>query len=199
LLRGWLPRFLPKHTFRILQHEGKGKLSPHFLQRPASRRTGLLDLLPATLRAFGRSLDPATDRVLVLIDLDRDSCSDLKARLVAVLDSCDPRPVTLFRFAIEETEAFYLGDEIAIRKAFPQAKLHRMRNYVQDSICGTWELFQVVIGATAEDKPGWARKMAPHLRTEWMGPDANRSPSFRQLCGGLRDLAGEPTGRPRRS
>jgi len=111
---------------------------------------------------------------------------------VAVLNSCDPKPVTLFRFAIEEIEAFYLGDETAIRRAFPQAKLYRMRDYSQDSICGTWECFQGVIGARAEDKPEWGRRMAHHLATEWRGAGSNRSPSFRQLCRALRILAGEP-------
>ena len=196
-LKAWLPRILPRHSFRILPHEGKGKLSSRPLQPPLPRRTGLLDLLPATLRAFGRNLDPDTDRVLVLIDLDHDSCLDLKSRLVAVLNSCDPKPVTLFCFAIEETEAFYLGDQAAIRRAFPQARLNRMKDYGQDSICGTWELFQWVIGARAEDKPEWGRRMAQHLGTEWRGAGANRSPSFRQLCRALRILAGEPVDRPR--
>ena len=196
-LRVWLPRFLPRHSFKIIAHEGKGKLPAQPLERPAPRRTGLLDLLPATLRAFGLSLDPATDRVLVLIDLDHDSCLDLKSRLLGVLDTCHPRPVTLFRFAIEESEAFYLGDENAVRRAFPQAKLYRMNDYIQDSICGTWELFQRVIGAASEDKPEWGRRMAHHLGTEWTGPGANRSPSFRQFCRALRSLAGEPVEEPR--
>jgi hypothetical protein len=177
LLKTWFPRFLPQHTFRIIRHEGKGKLSARPSDRPIPRHTGLLDLLPATLRAYGRSLDPATDRVLVLLDLDRDSCLDLKQRLTLTLEACNPKPTVLFRFAIEETEAFYLGDQAAIRRAFPDARLKRMQHYIQDSICGTWEVFQQVIGANIEDKPGWARRMAPHLGTNWRGSTANRSMS----------------------
>lgn len=190
----WAPRFLPQHAFKIIRHEGKGRLSARTSDRPLPRRTGLLDLLPATLRAYGKSLDPTTDRVLILLDLDHDSCLDLKQRLTLTLETCHPKPTALFRFAIEETEAFYLGDQVAIRKAFPDAKLKRMQNYVQDSICGTWEVFQQVIGAKTEDKPGWARRMAPHLGTNWRGPAANRSLSFRHLCRALRMLAGERTG-----
>jgi hypothetical protein len=147
--------------------------------------------LPAKLRAYGRTLDSATDRLLVFIDLDEDSCLDLKSRLLAVLDTCEPRPVVLFRIAIEELEAFYLGDISAIRRAFPQARPHRLRDYVQDSICGTWELFQQIIGASSEDKVGWAEAMGVHLGTEWRGSGANRSPSFGQFCRGLRRLCGE--------
>ncbi len=159
---------------------------------PDMRREGILDQLPAKLRAYGQALNPETDRVVVLVDLDKDDCLDLKRRLVALLSHCDPKPVVLFRIAIEETEAFYLGDPAAIKKAFPQARLQRMKDYEQDSICGTWEVFQRVIGARSDDKVGWAEQMASHLGTEWDGKGANRSQSFQQLCKGLLRTAGEP-------
>ncbi len=98
----------------------------------------------------------------------------------------------LFRIAIEETEAFYLGDPQAIKKAFPQANLRKLRNYVQDSVCGTWEVFREVVRAQSEDKVRWAERMACHLGIEWRGRGANPSPSFQQFCKGLRKLAGEP-------
>lgn len=198
LMRGWLPRFLPpRHSFVVIRHRGKGRLPRDPLNVPDIRREGLLDQLPAKLRAYGRSLNPATDRVLVLVDADDDPCLELKQRLLDVLEGCDPRPVVLFRLAIEETEAFYLGDPQAIRRAFPQARARlrrRMASYEQDSICGTWELFQRVIGNPIEDKVEWAERIAPHLGIVWQGVNANRSPSFRQLCEGLLRLAGEPTG-----
>jgi hypothetical protein len=193
LLRGWLPRFLPPgHSFVIIRHRGKGRLPRDPVRVPDIRREGLLDQLPAKLRAYGRSLDPATDRLLVLLDADDDPCFELKQRLLETLKSCDPEPFVLFRLAIEETEAFYLGDPQAIRRAFPQARPQRLKSYVQDSVCGTWELFQSVIGDPIEDKVEWAERMAPHLGMAWKGNDANRSPSFRQLCRGLLKLAGEP-------
>jgi hypothetical protein len=192
LVRGWLPRLLPRHAFTLIRHRGKGKLPGDALKVPDARREGLLDQLPAKLRAYGRSLDPATDRVVVLVDLDDDDCINLKRRLVALLDHCDPSPAVLFRIAIEETEAFYLGDLRAIQEAFPHAKIRRMKGYEQDSICGTWELFQRVVDARSEDKVGWAERISSHLSTEWRGRDANRSNSFQQLCRGLLRIAGEP-------
>jgi hypothetical protein len=191
--RTWLPRFLVGHTAQIIQHRGKGRLSGQPTQPPGRRREGLLDQLPEKLRAYGRALNPETDRVLVVLDLDDDDCMDLKRRLLAVLDTCDPKPVVLFRIAIEETEAFYLGDPEAIRKAFPTARLAKLQTYTQDSICGTAEVFQEVIGASREDKVGWAERMAAHLGTSWRGAAANHSPSFRQLCQGILKLAGEAT------
>lgn len=192
LLERWLPRFLPRHAFTLIRHRGKGKLPGDALKAADIRREGILDQLPAKLRAYGHALNPETDRVVVLVDLDDDDCSDLKRRLVALLEHCDPRPVVLFRIAIEETEAFFLGDPAAIRAAFPQAKIQRMKDYVPDSICGAWELFQRVVDARSEDKVGWAERMAPYLGTEWRGKEANRSTSFQQLCQGLLRIAGEP-------
>ena len=188
-LNGFVTRLLPAHHVKIHPHRGRGKLSAHPENRPDPRREGLLDQLPAKLRAFGKALNPATERVLVLLDLDQAECRDLKRRLVALLGLCQPQPVVLFRFAIEELEAFYLGDEAAIRKAFPKAKLSRKKGYEQDSISGSWELFQRVIGAGHEDKVAWAERMGRQLG---ISPRENQSPSFRHFCLALLSLSGEP-------
>lgn len=190
-LRGWLAGLIPAHTFQVYPHQGKGKLPRVAESKIDPRREGLLDQLPAKLRAFGRALNPATDRVLVLVDLDEDDCMELKERMVVLLRQCDPAPRVLFRIAIEETEAFFLGDRKAIRAAFPRAKLAKMNHYDQDGICGTWELFQSVIDAKRPDKVEWAKSMAPHLGTTWQGKNANASPSFRQFCRGVLQLVGE--------
>ena len=57
-----------------------------------------------------------------------------------VLDSCDPKPQACFCLAIEEGEAWFLGDIPAIKQAYPKAKDTVLNRYVNDSICGTWEL-----------------------------------------------------------
>jgi hypothetical protein len=192
-LEHWLPRFLPpQHSFKIIPHRGKGKIPGDPSKKPDPKRQGLLDQLPAKLRAYGKELRPAADRILILVDLDRDDCQVLKQRMVDILDYCAPPPTVLFRIAIEETEAFYLGDKPAIRRAFPKCKLSKMDSYVQDSICNTWELFREVIGETGEDKVEWAKLIAPHLTTKWIGVQKNLSDSFGQLCQGILRLAGEP-------
>jgi hypothetical protein len=188
----WLPRFLPPgHRFKIIPHRGKGRIPGDPTRKPDPKRQGLLDQLPAKLRVYGRELRSDTDRILVLVDLDRDECLSLKSRLMNLLRYCDPPPTALFRIAIEETEAFYLGDKTAIRTGFPKSRLSRMDSYVQDGICGTWELFREVIGETGEDKVEWAKTMGAHLTTQWNGRLANESNSFRQLCSGILRLVGE--------
>src|SRR5580700_5258784 len=134
-LREWLPRLLPAHSFIVLPHQGKGRLSADPKKKPDPKQRGLLDQLPAKLRAYGKTLNADTDRVVVLVDLDDQDCVDLKKRLKMVLQYCDPKPTVLFRIAIEETEAFFLGDPPAVKKAYPKAKVGKIKKYVQDSIC----------------------------------------------------------------
>lgn len=51
----------------------------------------------------------------------------------------------VFCIAVEEMEAWLLGDESAILAAYPNAKLMYLRSYKQDSICGTWEVLADVV------------------------------------------------------
>lgn len=192
LLSGWLPRLLPAHAFKIYPHQGKGKLTAGFAQKPDPKHQGLLDQLPAKLRAWQRTLNPATDRIVILVDADDDDCADLKKRLKAMWQECCPKLPEAICIAVEETEAFYLGDEAGVRKAFPSAQFKRTgTRYKQDSVCGTWEFFQQVIGTTFVDKVGWASAMAPTLTVTWNGKGANKSPSFCFFCKTLTATAGE--------
>jgi hypothetical protein len=126
-----------------------------------------------------------------LVDADNDKPLELRAELEAVLAACTPRPPTAIRVAVEETESFYLGDVAAIKLAFRTFKRGPYNRYVQDRICGTWEVFQAVVGWKYEAKVKWARAIAPHLSVATSGPALNRSPSFLDFYSGLKQLAGE--------
>jgi hypothetical protein len=178
-------------VFRVIPHEGRGKLprEPDTAADPGRR--GLLDQLPAKMRAFGRTLDPATDAVLVLVDADRDDCRDLKQAIVAALAHCNPAPRHLIRIAVEETEAFYLGDLSAVRRAFRRVRPGQLKDYVQDGQDGTWERFQRYVKWRNEAKVRWARMMGPELGTARRGRHRNKSPSFIALYRAAVQLAGE--------
>lgn len=131
------------------------------------------------------------------MDLDDRDCMELKQELLAVLDDCTPSPRTLFRIAIEESEAWLLGDRRAVREAYPDAKVPVLTGYEQDSICGTWERLADAVhpgGSMRLKKAGWpapgrakyewAARIAPH-----MDPDRNRSKSFQVFRDGIRSLA----------
>ncbi|MBN1606838.1 MAG: DUF4276 family protein [Polyangiaceae bacterium] len=185
LLEPWARRLLRGHELKAYPHQGKGRLAFSPPRRPDPRQRGLLDQLPAKLAAFGAALDRAHDRVLVLIDADNDDLTLLKRRLDALHRALHPAPVVLFRFAVEELEAFYLADLKALKAAFPDYDRRTAREYVPDSICGTWELFGTIIGDGSGDKVAWAQAMAKVLTTR---AEESRSASFQALCRGLREL-----------
>ena len=188
-----------KHSWKLRSYRGSGRI-PKDLHResdPAKRL--LLNRLPCLLRGYGKSLGDSA-AVVVVVDLDDRNCLAFKRELLAVLNACDPRPTALFRIAIEESEAWLLGDRAAVKAAYPRAKDSILNGYLQDDICGTWEILADAVhagGAKAltkagwpaagEEKCRWAREIAPH-----MDPDRNRSPSFRAFRDGLRRLAGAP-------
>lgn len=103
----------------------------------------------------------------------------------------------MFRIAIEEGEAWLLGDKEAVRKAYPNAKDRVLTHYIQDGICGTWEVLADAVyhGGAAklgklgypkigEAKHEWAARIAPLVRVE-----ENESHSFAVFRDGVRKLA----------
>ncbi len=99
-----------------------------------------------------------------------------KQEMLDILNDFNPQPTTLFRIAIEEGEAWLLGDRNALKSAYPRAKEQVLRTYVQDSICGTWEkladavypggsqkLKQLGWPHTGKAKCEWANNITPHL------------------------------------
>ena len=135
--------------------------------------------------------------VVVVVDSDDKDCVKFKQDLLDVLYGCDPRPNTLFRIAIEESEAWLLGDRAAVKAAYPNARDAVLNTYFQDSICGTWEVMadavhpggslplRVGYQVAGKAKSDWAKEIAPH-----MDVDANKSKSFQVFRDGVRNLAG---------
>lgn len=122
--------------------------------------------------------------------------------LAQELNFCDKKPRVLYRIAIEELEAWYLGVVNALRQAYPAAKLEKLADYVQDSQTGTWELLVDIIhpGGLAElyakgkhsplvreEKLKWAKTIAPYMDVE-----QNRSASFCCFRDGLRQVFAGP-------
>ena len=186
------------HSWRLHPYKGIGRIPKNLQAVRDPQKRLLLDHLPRLLRGYGRSLQPGRDCVVVVLDLDHRHCVPFRREMLNVLNACNPRPRTLFRIAIEEGEAWLLGDRCAVRAAYPSAKDPVLNGYRQDSICGTWEVLADAVhpGGSARLKkvgyPGvgkakceWAGQIAPH-----MDVNGNRSPSFRVFRDGVRDLAG---------
>ena len=187
-----------EHSWRIHPYKGIGRIPKDLHRQSDPKKRTLLDRLPSLLRGYGRSLPADHFAVVVVVDLDNRDCMKFKQELLAVLDDCAPSPRTLFRIAIEESEAWLLGDRAAVQQAYPNAKVPVLNGYEQDSICGTWErladavhpggsmrLKKAAWPEAGRAKCGWAARIAPH-----MDPDRNRSKSFQVFRDGIRSLAG---------
>ena len=109
------------HTWRIHPYKGLGRLPKGLSGTIDPSKRILLDRLPQVLQGYGRSLGQES-AVVVVVDLDRRDCRAFKREMLDVLDHCSPRPRTLFRIAIEESEAWLLGDLAAVRAAYPNAR-----------------------------------------------------------------------------
>ena len=184
------------HSWTIHPYKGIGRLPKNLFGVTNPVNQLLLDQLPKLLQAYGKSL-PDSSTVVVVVDLDDRDCLTFKQELNNVLHACDPRPNTLFRIAIEESEAWLLGDRVALKTAYPNAKDAVLDSYVQDSICGTWEILADAVHHINSKRLGrsgplagkakceWARNISPHLNV-----NANQSKSFQVFRDGVRNLAG---------
>lgn len=200
LLQVLLPQLLGKHgdphTWRLHSYKGIGRIPVDLTNKADPAKRILLDQLPRVLRGYGKTA--GIDAVVVLLDADNRACAEFLSELKAVATSF-PSPDTLFRLAIEEIEAWYFGDRDALLAAYPRAKTDILGKYVQDSVCGTWELLADAVyagGSSAIKKTGWP--LPGQVKHEWaknigplMNPEKNISPSFVKLREGLRRLIEE--------
>ena len=153
----------------------------------------LLNDLTTYLAGYNRSLVGIDAAVFVMLDNDDRDPAAFREELESVARS---RMITIdhvFCVAIEEMEAWLLGDEEALLRAYPNAKIAALRAYEQDSICGTWEVLAGVV------YPGGYKKMRKDhpaytgrgkIKSEWaqnigifMDIHNNQSPSFNYFIG----------------
>jgi hypothetical protein len=177
-------------TFHIHSYKGIGRIPKNMRDSKDPSLRILLDNLPKLLKGYGRTFEgypPATPAAVVLVcDLDNKSLVGFLGDLNEILRGCNPAPNTSFCIAIEEGEAWFLGDIPAIRSAYPNANRQILDDYVQDSICGTWETLANAVyhgGARALSARGWQAVGAEKFRwaeniAPGMNIDDNKSPSF---------------------
>lgn len=198
-----LPKILPTgYTYNIHSYKGiGGKIPAGFKNDPAVvKHRMLLDNLPRLLSGFGKTFSSYGSSyqaaVVVICDLDCRNESLFKNELESLLQRCQVQPETRFCLAIEEGEAWFLGDADAIIQAYPQCNITAMKSYIQDSICGTWEILADVVysgghsklsekgyQAVGKEKFAWAEKITP-----FMDIDQNQSPSFCNFRDTVRSL-----------
>ncbi len=111
-----------RHTYKIFPYKGIGRIPKNLRGKVDPQKRILLDRLPKLLKGYGKSLQNFPAAVIVVVDLDDKDCLVFKQEMLDILNTCNPRPTTLFRIAIEEGEAWLLGDRNAVKAAYPGAK-----------------------------------------------------------------------------
>ncbi|NEP61870.1 MAG: DUF4276 family protein [Symploca sp. SIO2G7] len=185
-LENLLPKILPSHVeFEIRSFQGK---------------KDLLKKLPQRLRGY-RPWLPDDWRIVVLCDRDNDHCQDLKKTLeeYAIISGFTTKSSTsskqftiLNRIAIEELEAWFLGDATAIHQAYPKivpnfVTKQRYRN--PDAIKGgTWEALEALLQEKGYHQGGLNKVEAARTISEYMQPQNNCSPSFQCFYSGVQAI-----------
>lgn len=189
-----------QHSYKIHSYKGIGHIPKNLKSGVDVNKRKLLYQLPRLLSGYGNTYAnyPSNfNAVLVVIcDLDNECLKSFRQELFSVLNACQSKPETRFCIAIEEGEAWLLGDIAAVKKAYPNAKTKILNSYQNDSICGTWELLADAITsggsrrlindgwrAVGREKSIWAERISPLINVE-----KNKSPSFCYFRDKIREL-----------
>lgn len=180
----------PDLTYRCTAFGGLGGFTKKNTVKET--KTGkLLNDLATYLRGLNKSLSNFHSVVVIVLDNDKNNTEEFQATLESVAQVNNITVDHVFCIAVEEVEAWLLGDRAALITAYPFAKLQVLNSYVQDSICGTWEVLADAVypGGLVKLKRDcptyrevgvckceWARKIGVHME-----PEKNLSPSFQRF------------------
>jgi hypothetical protein len=203
-LRHLIPLIAPHCSFNIRSFDGK---------------RGLMKRLPGRLRGYAERVryDPNL-RIVVVVDLDDDNCHELKKTLEDMTRSAGLTslrsvrtaqiPIVATRIAIEELEAWFVGDVGALRTAYPRipqslglaecgsharvcspvlAARHNFRE-PDDVRGGTWEALERLLQSHGYHNGGMRKIALADEVARHMDVENNRSTSFCCLRDGIRRL-----------
>ena len=181
-----VPRILGAgQSFRIHSHQGKADV---------------LDKLLARLRGYRHWL-PQDHGIVIVVDEDRRDCREIKATLEQVAQAAGLVTRSRARsqggrfrvinwLAVEELEAWLLGDIDAVRAAYPSVPVNLPKKSGfrdPDAIAGgTWEAFERVLQGAGYHLGGLQKIRAAREIAVHMDPDQSRSRSFRGFVAALR-------------
>ena len=161
-------------------------------------KTGkLLNDLATYLSGFDKKLQwTESAAIFVIVDNDTRETDAFHKELEDIARNKNIRTDHVFCIAVEEVEAWLLGDRDALLQAYPHAKKQILNAYQQDSICGTWECLADTVYRGGRDrlkkdcptvtergkcKSAWAMNIGKHMQL-----DANISPSFKYFLSEVR-------------
>lgn len=159
----------------------------------------LLKQLPNRLKAYRESMQN-NRRFMVLIDKDRQDCMELKATLENIAHEAGfltkssagsaGEIQVVNRLAIEELEAWYLGDYEAVRTAYPKVpRLRQCQN--PDAVIGPTKVLERMLRQSNYHRGGLPKTAVARSIAQHMDPNRNRSKSFQMFIEGLKACVGE--------
>lgn len=157
----------------------------------------LLNNLHIYLRGFDKSLSSMEHAaIIVVLDNDQREIETFRHDLEQVAKESVMLTDYVFCIAVKEMEAWLLGDEDAIERAYPLIKKKYIKAYEQDGICDTWEVLANMVypggliglrkkakssySETGKAKCEWADRIGKELELE-----NNVSPSFKEFLQAL--------------
>lgn len=180
--------------YSILSYKGIGGLSKG-LGTANVKAQQLLNDLPKRMKALQAKYWGIEDvSIFIVLDNDAHETTMFKAQLEEVVKREGISMDHVFCIAIEEMEAWLMGDREAIQKAYKGVAdriASKHSGYMQDSICGTWEYLADMLTKGGISK---FRKKNPtaydvgRCKSEWaenigrqMNIRNNVSPSFQEF------------------
>jgi hypothetical protein len=174
-----------KAQVNVHPHRGCGSLPKDMTAKPPKFANSLLDLLPSELRAYNKIYAGKDIILIIAMDSDDKDPQALRQEIYSVASKFAPDIRSVVGISTEEIEAWVLGDKSAIIEAYPDTNKDVLDSYVQDSVCGTWEILCRAVSENAEELIDIGYPAIGHYKALWtenisryMLPQRNVSPSF---------------------
>ena len=169
-LRNLLPKIVPAHW----------RLDENYFIRPHQGKSDLKKSIPTKMKVFNNWHEPIA--VVILHDQDSADCKVLKQDIKSLCG--DFNKSLLIRIVCKELESWYLGDLLAIEKAYPKFK---SSNFVSKA------RFKYPDNLNAKDQ---IKKIFPDYRevassreiAKNFNIENNRSDSFNQFVKGIKRI-----------
>ncbi|CAM2754238.1 DUF4276 family protein [Skermania piniformis] len=181
-----IPRIAPDLSFAVRSFDGK---------------TDIEKKLTTTLRGLRSHVRRLDGAVVVVVDRDIEDCRKLRSRIARRAEDAEwstserPRhdaPTVMVRIAVEELEAWFLGDVSAICSAYPRVnpKIHLARSKLRapDDVVGAADELERILNKAGYHKGRLVKTTAAADIAAHMDVENNHSPSFRAFRDGVRRL-----------